>query len=103
MIVKHLNDSNNNNNNFIALNLTIHKYKNLICLNLSLFYIIIGESINIINLKKILKSFFPRLYQDMFRFLLNFFFIFSILTGPAFCENITVFEFTKNELKDIEG
>ena len=38
----------------------------------------------------------------MFRFLLNFFFIFSILTGPAFCENITVFEFTKNELKDLK-
>ena len=38
----------------------------------------------------------------MFRFLLNFFFIFSILTGPVFCENITVFEFTKNELKDLK-
>ena len=38
----------------------------------------------------------------MFRFLLNFFFILSILTGPAFCENITVFEFTKNELKDLK-
>ena len=38
----------------------------------------------------------------MFRFLLNFFFIFSILIGPVFCENITVFEFTKNELKDLK-
>ena len=38
----------------------------------------------------------------MFRFLLNFFFIFSILIATAFCENVTVFEFTKNELKDLK-
>ena len=38
----------------------------------------------------------------MLRFLVNFFFIFSILFSSAFCENITVFEFTEAELKELK-
>tara|TARA_Y100000590_G_scaffold447529_1_gene582886 strand:- start:225 stop:869 length:645 start_codon:yes stop_codon:yes gene_type:complete len=38
----------------------------------------------------------------MLRFLLNFFFTFSILFGTGFCENVNVFEFTKIELKELK-
>ena len=38
----------------------------------------------------------------MFKFFLNLFFIFSMLIGTAFCENITVFEFTETELKELK-
>ena len=38
----------------------------------------------------------------MLRFLLNFFFIFSMLFGVAFCENVNVFEFTETELKELK-
>ena len=38
----------------------------------------------------------------MLRLLLNFFFIFSMLFGAAFCENINVFEFTETELKELK-
>ena len=38
----------------------------------------------------------------MLRLLLNFFFIFSMLFGVAFCENVNVFEFTETELKELK-
>ena len=38
----------------------------------------------------------------MFKFFLNLFFIFSMLIVTAFCENITVFEFTETELKELK-
>ena len=38
----------------------------------------------------------------MLRLFLNFFFIFSMLFGVAFCENVNVFEFTETELKELK-
>ncbi len=38
----------------------------------------------------------------MLRLLLNFFFIFSMLFGVAFCENVNVFQFTETELKELK-
>ena len=38
----------------------------------------------------------------MLRLFLNFFFIFSMLFGVAFCENVNVFQFTETELKELK-